>query len=109
MLDDPDEPGEQIVYLGLYDRAIAVQTDGTIVWDVPTGLTLGTDLFDNLTPGTNYHPPADAILTLSIDGHLYALDRETGAQLLDAPFALPGERTPSQPPILPPPLFSEPL
>ncbi|NNE18453.1 MAG: hypothetical protein HKN10_08260 [Myxococcales bacterium] len=34
----------------------------SFVWDVSTALTLklSSELFDNLTPGTNYHPQADA-------------------------------------------------
>jgi hypothetical protein len=38
VLDDPDHPGEQIVYVGLHDRAFAVRTDGTLVWNVGTDL-----------------------------------------------------------------------
>jgi len=101
VMADPDAPGSEIVYLGLYDRALAVRTDGTIVWDVPTGLTLGPDPFVNLVPGVNYLPGADAIAGLTGDGRVYFLDRRTGASLLPAPFSLPGEPSPVVPPALP--------
>ena len=37
VLIDPDT-GEDIIYVGTYDRAVAMKTDGTILWDVATGL-----------------------------------------------------------------------
>src|SRR6185369_8197933 len=90
VLDDPEHPGEQIVYVGLYDRAFAVRTDGTIVWDVGTGLPgPPAGVF-----GVNYHPGADAIVGLAGDGYLYALDRVTGTPVLTAPFQLPGQASP---------------
>jgi hypothetical protein len=94
VLNDPDHPGQQIVYQALYDRALAVRTDGTIVWDVPTGLTLTGVLRQDAMPGINYVPALDAIAGLSGDGHVYLLSRTTGAQLLNAPFSLPGEPSP---------------
>ncbi|MFN8644577.1 MAG: hypothetical protein U0802_24040 [Candidatus Binatia bacterium] len=52
--------------------------------------------------GLNYVPAADALVALTGDGHLYALDRGTGAPLLAAPFLLPGSPTPTAPSSLPP-------
>lgn len=95
VLNDPDHPGEEIVYQALYDRALAIRTDGTIVWDVPTGLTLTGVLRQDAVPGANYHPGLDAIVGLTGDGHVYMLSRTTGAQLLNAPFSLPGEPSPA--------------
>jgi len=95
VLRDPDAPPGEIVYLALYDRVLAVATDGTIVWDVPSGLTLGPDVTDNLVLGTNYLPALDAIVGLSVDGYLFAVDRRTGAPLLNQPFQLPGAPTPA--------------
>ncbi|MDH3202069.1 MAG: hypothetical protein OEM15_14355 [Myxococcales bacterium] len=101
VLDDPDNSGEQIVYLGLYDRALAVKTDGTVIWDVPTGLPSENAAY---TFGINYQPQHDALIVNTQDGFLYALDRKTGAQLLSEPFQLPGEPSPpgfvNQPPAL---------
>ncbi|HEV7734332.1 MAG TPA: hypothetical protein VGR62_19320 [Candidatus Binatia bacterium] len=99
VLDDPDHPGAQIVYLGLYDRVLAVRTDGTVVWDQPTGLPgPATGVF-----GVNYHPVADAIVGLSRDGWVYAVDRRTGVSVLTASFQLPGEKAPPAPPSTTPP------
>jgi outer membrane protein assembly factor BamB len=103
ILQDPDNPGEELVYLPLYDRAIAVRTDGTTVWDVPTGL-VQSGAFEDGVMGANYHPAADAIVGVTIDGSIYALDRKTGATLLDSPHQLPGERTPPGPPDTLPPV-----
>jgi len=102
ILADADNPGAEIVYLALYDRALAVRTDGTVIWDVPTGLTYSGVPLGSLVVGLNYVPAADALVALSTDGHMYALDRATGAQLLAAPYALPGSPTPVTPPTLPP-------
>ena len=49
VLDDPDNPGEEIIYQGCYDRAVAVKPDADtnldqivetseMIWDVSTGL-----------------------------------------------------------------------
>lgn len=102
ILADPDTPGAEIVYLALYDRALAVRTDGTVVWDVPTGLTVGPTPFGFLVLGLNYVPAADALVALTGDGHVYALDRATGAPLLATPFVMPGSPTPTAPSSLPP-------
>jgi outer membrane protein assembly factor BamB len=99
VLEDPDHPGEQIVYLGLYDRVLAVRTDGGVVWDQPTGLPgPPTGVF-----GVSYDPAADAIVGLARDGWLYAVDRRTGLSVLPAPFALPGAPAPVGPPSTTPP------
>src|SRR5262249_3737730 len=37
VLRDPDASAD-VVYVNAYDRVVAVRTDGTTVWDVPTGL-----------------------------------------------------------------------
>jgi hypothetical protein len=101
ILNDPDTPGEQLIYVGLGDRAIAVRPDGTVVWDQPTGVPIDPDPFQNLDTGTNYVPSADALVGLTKSGYLYVLDRRTGAQLA-APVNLPGVRTPPGVPTLPP-------
>ena len=101
ILVNPSNPGGEIVYLTLYDRALAVHTDGTIVWDVPTGLKLGPDPLNNLVVGVNYLPGHDAIVGLTADAFIFALDRQTGAPILSAPYQLPGERSPAVPSTLP--------
>lgn len=92
VLNDPDNPGEQIVYFGIGDRALAVRTDGSIVWDVQVDIPL-TGTLDDFVLGMNYLPQADAIVGLVSQGFVYVLDRVTGSPLLDAPFELPGEKT----------------
>lgn len=89
VLQDPDNPGQDIIYQTLYDRAIAVRPDGTIVWDVSTGLTLHGG-FNDVVMGNNYLPAYDAIIGVAVDGAMYALDRATGALLLEKPYFLPG-------------------
>ncbi|MCA9771046.1 MAG: PQQ-binding-like beta-propeller repeat protein [Myxococcales bacterium] len=93
VLNDPGNPGGEIVYLALYDRAFAARTDGTILWDVATGLP-STGAFDEGVFGVNYLPTLDALVALSANGRLYALDRATGAPILNAVYSLPGEPSP---------------
>jgi len=104
VLADQENPGEEIVYLGTKERALAVHTGGTVLWDVATGLALTGELAGDAAFGVNYVPQADAIVGVTGDGHLYALDRVTGAQILPAPYSLPGEIAPSTNPFeqLPP-------
>ena len=101
VLEDPAIPGEEVVYLGVYDRAVAVRPDGTVVWDVPTGLPTPPAPSDVLTSyhsfGLNYHPQADALVGIMGDGNVYVLDRATGAQLLAGPYVVPGETSPPRP------------
>lgn len=88
---------EDIIYLATYDRAIALKTDGTIIWDVPTGLAKtvkGELVSEQHSFGVNYHLQLDAIVAVMGDGSLYALDRKTGKQLLAKPYVLPGDKVP---------------
>ncbi|HEY0301726.1 MAG TPA: PQQ-binding-like beta-propeller repeat protein, partial [Rhizomicrobium sp.] len=100
VLGDPDAPGAEVIYQARHDRALAVRTDGSVVWDVATGVP-GPVQGGGF--GANYHPGADAIVGLTRDGYVYALDRRSGAQLLTAPFQLPGEPAPPGPPSTTPP------
>jgi outer membrane protein assembly factor BamB len=99
VLRDPDSGGE-VVYVNAYDRVVAVRTDGTTAWDVPTGLGPVTSA-DQGPIGLSWVPNADAIVALMRDGFVVLLDRRTGAALLPAPFLLPGERTPPRPSTIP--------
>lgn len=87
----PNEKPKDIIYLSLYDRAFALNADGTVVWDLPTGLSSAEPQFSF---GINYAPTIDAVVGLMSDGFVYALDRRTGAPVLNAPFQLPGEKSP---------------
>ena len=89
VLDDPDRPGEEIIYLGLQDRALAVRTSGEVVWDVPTGLSRTAENGQSVF-GINYLARADALVAAAADGSVYILDRKTGDRLLEEPAVLPG-------------------
>ena len=64
MLNDPDQVGQQIIYLGVYDRAVAVRQNGEVTWDVDTGLVEPTLGPENI--------PA-SIAVSSENGDLYAV------------------------------------
>lgn len=96
VIQDPDTE-KDIIVQGSYDRATAMTPAGDILWDVPTGLAKVTRKnvsADKHSYGINYHIKADALIAVLGDGHMYMLDRKTGAQLLDKPFMLPGSRLP---------------
>jgi outer membrane protein assembly factor BamB len=98
VLADPTLLGKEAIFLVLYDRAVAVRPDGSVIWDVPTGLP-GTEPSGVI--GIQYHAETDSIVAVSTDGFLVGLDRKTGAQLIP-PMELPGSVTPTPPPTLPP-------
>ena len=87
VLRDPETGGE-VVYVNGYERVIAVRTDGTPVWDVPTGLGAATAA-DQSPIGLAWVPNADAIVGLTRDGFVFLLDRRTGAPLLPRPCSCP--------------------
>lgn len=112
VLEDPLNLGEQIIYHGVYDRALAVKPDGTVLWDVPTGLPAPPPLGDEIPSGyhcfgLNYHAQADALVGVVHDGHIYVLDRATGAQLLSTPYLIPGEPSPPRDTLLLPEAITE--
>ena len=99
VLNDPDKLGAQLVYHSTYTEAMALRPDGTRVWSVPTGLTLPPRKLGERSQthvwGMNYHPQADAVFAVTMDGWVYAHDRLTGAPLLAAPYQLPGVPAPN--------------
>ena len=103
VLNDPADPTQQIIYLGTYDRAFAFKPDGTKLWEVSTGLptpprpTIDSSTKEYHSFGLNYLPQADALVGVMGDGHLYVLDRATGASLLPTPYMVPGEPSPPRP------------
>lgn len=94
VLNDPESSGGQIVYHSTYTTAMALRPDGSRVWSVPTGLTLpqrkAGERSQTHVWGMNYHPKADALLAVTMDGWVVAHDRRSGASLLEKPFRLPG-------------------
>jgi outer membrane protein assembly factor BamB len=94
ILNDPEAPGNQLIYHSTYTTAMALRPDGSVVWKRPTGLQLperapGERDYTHVW-GMNYHPQADAVFGVTMDGYVYAHDRKTGAPLLAEPFQLPG-------------------
>ena len=87
ILNDPVNSDQQIIYLGVYDRAVAVRPSGDIIWDVATGLQepvlKAGELDGRHVFGLNYHPQADALVGLTAAGDIYVLDRASGKPLLD--------------------------
>lgn len=75
------------MYLGTHDRALAVTTEGEILWDVATGLP---KLDPNLVEpekhsfGMNYLAKYDAVVAVMGDGSVYVLDRKTGLSLANS-------------------------
>ncbi len=90
ILNDPDDPGSQIVYHVTYTEAMALRPDGTEIWRRPTGLTLPEVVQGERSTshsfGFNYHPQTDAVIALMISGEILAFDRATGE-----PTAPPGQ------------------
>lgn len=98
VLNDPDTPGEQLVYHGTYTTSMALRPDGSVLWQVPTGLQLparapGERDYTHAW-GMNYLPQADAVLSVTMDGYVVAHDRRRGRALLQRPFRLPGAPAP---------------
>jgi len=94
VLNDPENPGRQLIYHSTYSTAMALRSDGSTVWSVATGLTLpprqpGARSQTHVW-GMNYHPQADAVLAVTMDGWVLVHDRRSGAALLATPFHLPG-------------------
>jgi len=102
VLVDPSSH-QQVIYQGTYSKVYAVRTDGMIVWEQPTGLNapvpipVGENAMLYHVLGINYVARADAIVLVTGNGKLVALDRRTGKPLLAAPFDLPGEKAVAAP------------
>jgi len=100
ILNDPDNPGAQIIYLAGPEQITAVRQDGSILWKKATGIKIAnaedpdTTKFQNF----NYHPATDSLVTVTKSGALHAFSRTTGeivaptGQLPGAP-AISGNRT----------------
>ena len=82
LLNDPDNPGSQIIYISSYTRIMAIRPDGATVWTEKTGYTLPPIKPDELSPTImhlNYDLQTDSLVTLTSAGKLMAYDRKTGA------------------------------
>ena len=91
ILNDPQNPGSQIIYLAGPERIMAIRQDGTTIWSKDTGIKI-SDAADTDTvkfQNFNYHPATDSLITITKAGGLFAYSRETGERV--APIGqLPG-------------------
>ncbi len=94
VLNDPDDLPHQRIYHATYTTAMALRSDGSVIWSAPTGLDLPQrkpgERDQTHVWGMSYHPQADAVFGVTMGGFVFAHDRKTGAPLLRAPFRLPG-------------------
>ena len=83
ILNDPDNPGQQIIYHATYTEAMALRPDRSEIWRVRTGLTLPDVVEGERSTthsfGFNYHPQSDSVIALMMNGEIIAFDRATGA------------------------------
>lgn len=91
ILNDPQNPGSQIIYLAGPERIMAIRQDGTTIWERTTDITISDTVdkdavkFQNF----NYHPETDSLITVTKTGELFAYSRETG-ELVAPVGQLPG-------------------
>jgi len=82
ILNDPDNPGEQIIYHSTFTEAMALEPDGTVLWRVPTGLSIPPVVPGERSAthsfGLNYHPQTDSVVVVMNSGDILAFDRTTG-------------------------------
>jgi outer membrane protein assembly factor BamB len=93
IIEDPDL-GVDRIYAVTYERAVAADIDGNILWDVALdGSQL--DPFDSRRHcyGSNYHIQSNSIVGVMGDGLVQVLDRNTGESRLVEPFLMPGAPT----------------
>jgi len=93
ILNDPENPGSQILYVVGYNRLMALRPDGSVIWSKATGLNLPTTE-DGKKPivkfhSFNYHPATDSLISVTKDGALFAFSRKTG-ELITPIGQLPG-------------------
>lgn len=92
IMKDAQDPQKQVIYSGSYERIMAVSPEGQLLWDKPTGLTANGDssaLLSTHNYGVNYLPQHNALISITGDGHIIALDRTTG-ELLAPTTQIPG-------------------
>ena len=83
ILNDPGNPGKQIIYHATYEEVMAIKPDGTILWQTPTGLTAPPTLEPvERSPahsfGFNYHPRTDSLVSVTLGGVISAFKRTNG-------------------------------
>ncbi len=101
ILEDPENPGSEIVYMGTPEGVMAVRTNGEIIYRKPNGFPDPPQkaTYDNLADfsnyGPNYNPVMDALVFCTGRGMIWGVDRKTGEQVIK-PFMLPGKKSPGK-------------
>jgi len=87
ILNDPENPGSQIIYIIGYNRLMALRPDGSVVWSKATGLSIPAAELASNSPNNkakgkfhsfNYHPATDSLISITKAGALFAFSRKTG-------------------------------
>jgi outer membrane protein assembly factor BamB len=82
ILNDPENPGSQIIYIVGYNRVMALRPDGSTIWSKATGLSLPASDSGNKAStkfhSLNYHPATDSLVSITKAGALFAFSRKTG-------------------------------
>jgi len=102
ILNDPENPGSQIIYIIGYNRLMALRPDGSMIWSKDTGLSIPVSELSNKAQGKfhsfNYHQATDSLISITKAGALFAFSRKSGeliapiGQILGAP-AISGNGT----------------
>jgi hypothetical protein len=87
ILNDPENPGSQIIYIVGYNRVMALRPDGSVIWSKATGLSIPAEELSNQSPinkakgkfhSFNYHPATDSLISITKAGALFAFSRKSG-------------------------------
>ena len=93
ILNDPENPGAQIIYIIGYNRLMALRPDGSTIWSKDTGLSIYAEELSNKAKGKfhsfNYHPATDSLVSVTKAGALFAFSRKTG-ELIASIGQIPG-------------------
>lgn len=82
ILNDPENPGSQIIYIIAYNRLMALRPDGSTIWSKATGLTLLPSDAGNKANtkfhSFSFHPTTDSLVSITKAGALFAFSCKTG-------------------------------
>jgi outer membrane protein assembly factor BamB len=85
ILNDPENPGSQIIYIIGYNRLMALRPDGSTIWSKDTGLSIPAPQLSNISKrkfhSFNYHPTTDSLVSITKAGALLAFSRKTGEMI----------------------------
>ncbi len=82
ILNDPENPGSQIIYIVGFNRVMALRPDGSTIWSTATGLSLSSSESGKKLSAKfhsfNYHPATDSLVSITKAGALFAFSRKNG-------------------------------